>query len=167
MKLKFKPVRNEFIFEKIKHISEMENLKVNDECLNALIEISEGDARRTIMNLQNLRYLIKYKKDITKNDIIQMNGNVDRDQFKNLWSICSSGSIGQVKFLASKLCREGYVIKSIIKYLMDCVIDSDLNDKKKSKILIEICNTDRKLSEGCMEYSQLLNILLYTNIACA
>jgi replication factor C subunit 2/4 len=163
MKLKFKPIRNEFIFEKLKYISKQEKLDVSDDCLNALIEISEGDARRTIMNLQNLQYLIKYKKNITRNDIIQMNGNVDRDRFKNFWKICSTGTIQQTKLLATNLCREGFIIKSILKYLMDSVMESDLHEKVKAKILIELCETDRKLSEGCTEYNQLLNILLFTN----
>lgn len=164
MKLKFKPIRNEFIFQKIKYISEQENLDVSDDCLNTLIEISEGDARRTIMNLQNLQYMIKYNKNITPAHILQMNGSIDRSKFKNLWSICSGGTINQVRQLTINLSREGFVIKSILKYLMECIIESNLNDKIKGIILIELCGTDRKLSEGCYEYTQLLNIFLFTNV---
>jgi replication factor C subunit 2/4 len=164
MKLKFKPIRSEFIFKKIKYISLQEKLDVSDECLNTLIEISEGDARRTIMNLQNLQYLIKYKKNILPSDILQMTGSVDKEKFKNLWQICSSGNINQIRRLTINLIREGFVIKSILKYLMESIINSDLNDNIKSIILIELCDTDRKLSEGCSEYTQLLNILLFANI---
>lgn len=163
MKLKFKPIRSEFIFDKIKYISKMENMVVSDECLNALIEISEGDARRTIMNLQNLQYLLKYKKDLTRSDIIQMNGNIDRNRFSNFWKICSTGNIYQIQSLTNSLCREGYVIKSILKYLMDSIIESDISDNKKALALTELCKTDKKLSEGCSEDMQLLNILLFTN----
>jgi replication factor C subunit 2/4 len=163
MKLKFKPIRNDFIINLLKHISKNENLNVSNECLEAIIEISEGDARRSIMNLQNLEYLIKYKKNITRADIIQMNGNIDKDKFSYFWKVCSSGTIKQIKILTSNLCREGYVIKSIIKHLMNCVMENNINEKKKSKILIELCDTDRKLSEGCTESLQLLNILLFTN----
>ena len=141
----------------------MENMVVSDECLNALIEISEGDARRTIMNLQNLQYLLKYKKDLTRSDIIQMNGNIDRNRFSNFWKICSTGNIYQIQSLTNSLCREGYVIKSILKYLMDSIIESDISDKKKALALTELCKTDKKLSEGCSEDMQLLNILLFTN----
>jgi replication factor C subunit 2/4 len=165
MKLKFKPIRNKFIFDKLKFICTVENLNVSEDCLNALIEISEGDARRTIMNLQNLQYLIKYKKNISREDIIQMNGNIDKNKFKNFWIICSTGSIYQIKKLASDICREGFVIKSILKYLMDSVMESNLHEKTKANILLELCETDRKLSEGCTEYTQLLNILLFTNCA--
>jgi replication factor C subunit 2/4 len=163
MKLKFKPIRNEFLFDKLKYIAQNEKLDVSDECLEALIEISEGDARRTIMNLQNLQYLIRYKKNISRKDIIQMNGSIDRDKFKDFWKICSTGTIGQIKQLSSNLYREGYIIKSILKYLMNNIMESDINEKIKSKILLELCSTDRKLSEGCTESMQLLNILLYTN----
>jgi replication factor C subunit 2/4 len=163
MKLKFKSIRSEFILKKLKYIVDKENLNVSDECLEALIEISEGDARRTIMNLQNLQYLIKYNKNITKNDIIQMNGNIEKDKFKNFWKICSGGTINQIKTLSLDLCREGYVIKSIMKHLMKSVMESNTDEKTKSKILLELCDTDRKLSEGCTESLQLLNILLYTN----
>lgn len=163
MKLKFKSIRSEFILEKLKYICEKESLNVSDECLEALIEISEGDARRTIMNLQNLQYLIKYKKNITKSDIIQMNGNIEKDKFQKFWQICSTGSINQIKSLSFNLCREGYVIKSILKHLMISIMQSNIDDKIKSKILLELCDSDRKLSEGCTESLQLLNILLYTN----
>lgn len=163
MKLKFKPIRNEHILEKIKYISKMENLVVSDECLNTIIEISEGDARRTIMNLQNLQYLLKYKKNISRNDIIQMNGSVDRNRFSNFWSICKKGNIYDIKNLTYKLYREGYDIKSVLNYLLDCVITSDIAEKQKATILIELCKTDKQISEGCSEDIQLLNILFYAN----
>lgn len=166
MRLKFKPIKNEAILDKVKQISQQENLNISNDCLKTLIDMSEGDARRTIMNLQNLQYLIKYNPNITPKDILQMNGTVDKEQFANFWKICSSGSIESIKKLTTNLCREGFVIKSILKYLMDSIINSDIADNKKSVMLLELCKTDRKLSEGCDEYIQLLNILLYTRTIC-
>jgi replication factor C subunit 2/4 len=171
MKLKFKPINSEAIFKKIKTISNLENLNVSDDCLCALIKISEGDARRTIMNLQNLQYLMKYEPDITPNDIIKINGSVDVDKYNKLWRTCIYGTGDQVRSLAINLCREGFVVKSILKYLMDLIIncdhiaqiDSDDLDIVKSKVLLELCNTDGRLSDGCDEYLQLLNIFLFSN----
>jgi replication factor C subunit 2/4 len=166
MRLKFKPIKSEAILDKIKEISRLENLNISNDCLNTLIDMSGGDARRTIMNLQNLQYLMKYNPNITPKDILQMNGTIDKEQFANFWKICSSGSIESIKKLTTNLCREGFVIKSILKYLMDSIINSNIIDRKKSDILLELCKTDRKLSEGCDEYLQLLNILLYTRTIC-
>jgi replication factor C subunit 2/4 len=163
MKLKFKLIKKDSLLKKIKYIAEQENLKISDECFDVIIKIAEGDARRTIMYLQNLQYMLKYKPNLTPEDIYQMNGNVDIKKFNNMWNICSTGTIYKIKELAENLIREGFVIKSILKYLMESVLDSNISEQQKSQILIELCHTDRRLSEGCSEYLQLLNILLYTN----
>lgn len=162
---KFKPIKKESIFKKIKYIAEQENINVSDECLYAFIENSNGDGRRTIMGLQNLKYLIKYKKNITVEYINKMNGCLDYDDFKDFWEIVSKNKTNNgIKLLANKLHREGYIVKNILNYLMKCLIDDEnINDKIKSKILLELCNTDKKLSEGCSEYLQLFNILNFTN----
>jgi len=163
MRLKFKPIKTEAIFNKISHISKAEGLNVSDDCLYTLIDMAGGDARRIIMNLQNFQYLIKYNPNITPKDILSMNGNIDKVMFPNFWNTCSKGNIMQVKKMAVELHREGSSIKSILKFLMECVIESDIKDTTKSTILLELCKTDRRLAEGCDEYLQLLSILLFTN----
>jgi len=164
MPLKFKPIRNNKIFDKVKEISIQENLAVSDDCLHTLIDMSEGDARKTIMNLQNTQYLIKYKKNITSKDIIKMNGIVDNDIFGDFWNIISKGPAIRIKNLTSKFYREGCVVKSVLTYFMETILSSDLDEIKKVNILLELCNTaDKNLAEGCGEYIQLLNILMYAN----
>ena len=92
-----------------------------------------------------------------------MNVSVDRNRFSNYCSICKKGNIYDIKNLTYKLYREGYDIKSVLNYLLDCVITSDIEEKQKATILIELCKTDKQISEGCSEDIQLLNILFYTN----
>jgi replication factor C subunit 2/4 len=166
MKLKFKPIKSESIFKKIRYISQMENLNVSDECLNTIVSLSEGDARRTIMNLQNLQYLIRYKQVLTPKDIIETSGNIDTHKFLNLWNICKAGNIVQIKQLVSTIYREGYNIKSTMNYFLDCVLNSDEKDIVKSQILMQMCDVDKKFSEGCDEKLQLLNLMLYTRMIC-
>ena len=164
--LKFKAIRDEFILDKIRDISKTENLNISEECLATILDISEGDARAAIMNLQNVEYLIKYKKTIVPNDIYVMNGDIDRAKFSDFWAICSTGTIMQIRACINKLIREGYTIESIFKYLMDTVLQSKIPDKKKATILTEICNIDKKLADGCDEYIQLLHILTFINGTC-
>lgn len=165
MPLKFKPIRNIAIFDKIKYISQQEKLPISDDALQMLIDISDGDARRTIMFLQNTQYLIKYKNNmITQEDILEMNGSIDKNKFKNMLDICIHGNIYMIKELATNLNREGFDIKSVLKYFMEILLKSNIDDTIKGEIFIELCDVDRKLSEGCYEYTQLLNILLFANI---
>lgn len=167
MQFRFTPIEKKSIFTKLKHISQIEKINVSDECLNTIIKFSDGDVRQSIMNLQNIKYIIKYKEKnnelVTPNDIIELSGGINRDNFKNFWNICSNGSVYDVRKLTLNIRRQGYPIKEILNYLRECILKSDIDDIKKSEISLELCGTDKRLSEGSDEYVQLLNILLQTN----
>ena len=163
MKFRFKPIGDDAIIEKLKIISKSEKIYVDDKCFETIVQLSDGDVRRSIMTLQNLKYIIKYKNKITPNDIIQITGGVEKSQFKDFWKICSSGKVSDIRNLALKIKREGFPIRIILSHIQECIIQNKLDDIKKSKISLELCNTDRRLMEGSDEYIQILNILLYAN----
>ena len=163
-RLKFKPIKKEHIFKKVQYIAQSESVIISDECLNTLIDMSNNDARRVIMNLQNLQYIIKYKKNVSNDDILQMNGQIDTKKFGDILKICLNGNIDDIKKLTNDLCREGFTVKSILKHFMESVLNSTMSDKMKSIIFIELSNTDKKMSEGCNEYLQLLNIFMFVNV---
>jgi DNA polymerase III gamma/tau subunit len=162
MKFRFKPISKQCIIDKLKFIAKNENMDIDDTCINTLVEISEGDARMAIMSLQNLKYITNYKKNVTSEDIIKITGGIDKIEFKNFWKTCKK-SIYDVRKLAITINKNGYPIKAILAYLNECNINSDLSDIKKSKISIEICNTDRRLLGNADQYIQILNILIYIN----
>lgn len=163
MKFRFKPINKSEIIKKLKSISNLENIKISDECLNTVVDISNGDVRKSIMSLQNLKYIINYKKKIEPSDIIHITGTVKNYHFKNFWKKCITGSVSDIRNLALYIRRKGFPVKSFLTFLKNCIIKSELSDKKISLISIELSQTDRRLTEGANEYIQLLNILLYTN----
>jgi replication factor C subunit 2/4 len=54
-KFRFKPIEKEGIKKRLEFISNEENLKVTDETINQIIEVSEGDMRKAITFLQTSR----------------------------------------------------------------------------------------------------------------
>jgi len=161
--LRFNPIQDSSLFAKLKQIAEHENLNVSDECINTLVSISGGDARRGIMQLQKLQYIQKIVKNVTPRDIIKMNGDIIIDEFPNFWEICSKGSIQDVYNLNNTLCRCGYAINSILNLLMNSLLNNNIDERTKANIFIELSKTDMKLSRGCFEHLQLLNILVFVN----
>lgn len=161
---RFKPVNRDSIIEKLKSISIHENIKIDDKCITQIVDISDGDVRKSIMTLQNTKYIINCKNKITPKDIISITGNIYDDDFKSFWKKCTSGNITSLQILTKKIIRNGYPIKNILKFIQKCLLESKLNDKQKSKISLELAETDRKLSERSDEYLQLLNILVYINL---
>jgi replication factor C subunit 2/4 len=162
---RFKPIQKHEIFKKLTTIAKNESINIDDECINKIVDISEGDVRRSIMTLQNTKYIIKYAKTVTPRDIIKMTGGIDDTQLKNFWKICSTGSISDIRSLTLSIQRGGYQVKNILNLLQKSLLDDKkLSSEQKSKISMELCQTDKKLTEGSDEYLQILNILLYSNM---
>nr|URM62118.1 ATPase family [Mimivirus sp.] len=59
----FKKLDDECMIDKLKEISTKESMKLSDEILSTIIDVSNGDMRKAIMLLQNLKYLYSFKKE--------------------------------------------------------------------------------------------------------
>ena len=163
-KFRFKSVNRDSIFNKLKVISMNENINIDDDCLRKIVELSEGDVRKSIMTLQYAKYFIIHKLHIKPIDIIHMTGNIDESKFKNFLKKCINSDIIKLRIISLNIIRNAYSIKNILIFLQKCTLNSKLSDIKKSKISLELASTDKKLSERADEYLQLLNILVYINL---
>lgn len=163
MQIFFKPINNKAINLKLKSIALKEEVTISNKCIKTIVDLSEGDLRKAIMILQNAKYLIKYKKHVLSKDIIKMSGNIYEKDFGDFWNKCITFSITKLKQLVNKIIFNGYPVKNMLYFIQKTVLSSDITDKKKSLILLEIANIDKKLSENCDEYLQLLHIVVYIN----
>jgi replication factor C subunit 2/4 len=164
VKFRFKPVDINLSFYKLKYISQCEKIKLNDNCLMKIAEISEGDMRNAITTLQNTKYIKSKNNKITVNDILNATGCVSENTMEKIWKICISCSIAEVECLSNKICRKGYQINNIFNFIKTKIINSTfLTDKNKSILIIELCKINTRLFKSSDEYLQLLNILVLVN----
>ena len=64
VKYRFSPVSHDSQFQRLKYICQQENIKIeSDNVLHNLIEISEGDLRRSINTLQTCSSFVKVGGD--------------------------------------------------------------------------------------------------------
>lgn len=160
---RFKPLEKHAIIKRLNDIGKMENFDISNKCFDKIYEISDGDARKAIMILQNLKYIQKYKKNIVPDDILSISGGIELSVLDNFWEKCCIGNVAIVRKLALIILREGFSTESVMIYLNECVLNSKMSDVQKSKIMLELAETNRRLLEGSDEYIQILNILLYIN----
>jgi replication factor C subunit 2/4 len=160
---RFKPVNNTSILKRLKIIANNENLKITNDIINEITNLSDGDLRRAIMTLQNLKYILKYDKKITTTEIIKLTGGIDNNIIENIWNTCMNGTIQDVRMVTINICREGYQIKNVLNLIKNKLIECNLSDDKKSILALELCNVDKRLIESSDEYLQLLNILVLIN----
>lgn len=165
MKFRFRPLDPHAIIKRLKKIAQLENLIVSDECIETIVKLSEGDARRSIMCLQHLKYFVTFRNnELSPLDVVEMMGGIDSKLFQNVWKKCLKGSVIDVRNLTSYIHnRLGSPLSAVIIYLKDCVVYSNLRDNQKALISLELAKADKRLAEGADEYIQLLNLLLSIN----
>lgn len=189
----FKRLEHDTMCNKLKEISTKEDMKLSNNIIDALIDVSNGDMRKAIMMLQNLKYLYKnkelYKKsfadftetenkyikymtfnkyfssDVSINDIYKLACLLPLTLINKIIDI-AIGSTGYHSLckLAKNIIAIGYPIDNIIGQLNNCILErSDIDDVKKSKIFIASGTVLYRIKEGSNEYIQLLHMLSIIN----
>ncbi|KRX06747.1 P-loop containing nucleoside triphosphate hydrolase [Pseudocohnilembus persalinus] len=144
IKFRFKPISIDAQYNKLKLISDYEQLIYTDKALYSLIDISGGDLRKSVNYLQSASQL--YQKQINE-DII---------------SDISGGGIQEIQKEKTNILQLGYSPEQIISQLAETIVFVDssiINEVKKARILEKIANTDRALNEGADNELQLYNLL--------
>jgi replication factor C subunit 2/4 len=170
VKIRFKPIKKENIFRKLKQISNVEKISIGDDGLYSIADISNGDFRKSIILLQNLKYY--YANDnilFTKNDIYKICNFINDDIFMNyINKIKNNNNINCIIDITNEIISKGYVFNSILFKVIDYVINNnELEDSKKACILFEFSNIEKKINDGADELLQLICIFnQLKNIIC-
>jgi replication factor C subunit 2/4 len=162
VKFRFKPLSISVLNERLSKIAEFEKIKINSDCINRISEISDGDCRKGIMILQNCKYILKMKKNITIKDCDNLTGTTSKDDLENIWNLLIKSNIYEMNVFTKNILYENINLNDLLKFLKDKIIKSKINDKEKSKLIIELLNLNVKLMEKADEYLQLL--YLFTKI---
>lgn len=163
MKFRFKPVDCENMYKKLDEIAIKEKMNIMQPEIKIISEIAKGDVRKGIMILQNLKYVGKYKGEIKKDDIYKMTGQMSVDSVIPLWNMCHDNKMDLSEIIKkiNKFKKDAIPIMSILENLQKILIDSDLDDKKKSLISIQLSETETCIYGGADEYLQMIGIFSY------
>jgi replication factor C subunit 2/4 len=170
VKIRFKPIKKENIFTKLKQISNVEKISINDDGLYSIANISNGDFRKSIILLQNLKYYAANDNILfTKNDIYKICNFInDETLLTYINKIKDKNNIDCIIDITNEIVSKGYVFNSILFKVIDYVINNnELEDKKKATILFEFSNIEKKINDGADELIQLICIFnQIKNIVC-
>lgn len=161
MKFRFKPIKSELVYEKLHDISIKENIDIKPDIINTISHVVKGDLRKGIMILQNVKYYNQVSKNsVTVQDIYDLTGHVSIKTIEPVWNMLFNTENKYIKII-NEFTRNCVPISSVLLCLSDLNAASNLSDKQKALISIQISNTDKRLVDGGDEYLQLLNIISY------
>jgi replication factor C subunit 2/4 len=164
----FQPLSYDSMFKKLNTISKCENIKCSKSIIDTIINVSNGDMRKSIMILQNLNYTknMRSKNNIdtplSENDVMKIACHVDTNVCKKILTNVLNNDLISIKNMTKNIITQAISIDNLIIQLSKVIIEHDeLDDDKKSKIINYASETQKKLLEGGDEYLQLMSLMCY------
>lgn len=159
-KFRYKPLSSAAMGSRLMQICKEEEVDIDEETVEALINVSEGDMRKSITMLQSARRAVSKGEKLNVSHVVEVAGIVPPDLIQKLWLACRGNAFQLVQDVATTIIRQGYPVDQVLNQLAPVVIhDDQINDIHKAKICIRLAEADKKLLDGSSEYLQLMDIM--------
>lgn len=156
---RFKPLSKEAVAKRIKYIAGEEGLAMTEGGMQAIEYVAGGDMRKAINALQAAA-LIGDKVD--EETIYQITATAKPEEIRAFISKALSGDFaGARSMLDDLLLTKGLSGEDVIVQMHRAMLDMDLPDKKKVKLIDRIGEIDFRMTEGANERIQLEALLAY------
>jgi replication factor C subunit 2/4 len=153
---RFKPIKQNDIFNKLKDISQKENLIISNDFLNQIIKYSRGDLRKAINFLQKCQ---NQYGNILKQEILnEISGIIPIDKFNELIDaiICKNSKI--IDKVIMDLVNAGYSLVNQIIFFDTYIKNSDHASNIKSLLSLKLTEIDNNLLKGGDEYIEFMRL---------
>ncbi len=157
----FKALENDIIHERLLKIAKNENISIGKKEIITLTEISGGDMRQAIMNLQNINYFCSFSKHkISKDEIYKRLGYINDSDCNDMLNICLQNDLTKIVKLAKLIVESSYPVINILTQLNNLILTKEeFNDNTKCQVIISTNYNQKNLLRNGDEYLQLLGFL--------
>lgn len=154
---RFKPLSEDDIKKYIERIVKGEGLKLDNEAIKAIIDLSEGDLRKAA-NLVQSSAAVKGK--ITADVVYDISSQAKPQDVKEMLEFILKKDFKNArKKLHNLLLMQGLAGEDVIKEIHKQVFDLDISEESKIRMIELIGEYDFRLSEGGSELIQLEALL--------
>lgn len=139
---RFAPINNTDHYNKIKNVTELEQMNINDDALETVVELSEGDMRKSLNLLQSLHMIYVRKNDstqqhqITLNNIYKTIGFPSQEEKDKIITCLSNKSLSET-YQTLKLIQDDNslsnqdLVREMSNYFSKTFIDSHIQNRIK------------------------------------
>lgn len=160
VKIRFNTIDKDSIISRLEYISQKENLQIKDKTIyETLAEISNGDLRKGILILQNLKYF-KCDNNLTSEKIYSIYKYITKEELDiYIEKLKKNKNIKNVIEIVKDIQSKGYIISYLILKINNYLMDMKIEEKTKAIFIFTTSSIERKLNDGADEYIQLLNLI--------
>lgn len=121
-KFRFKPLGEDKIIERLKHICELEGVSIDEEAFKSIVNISGGDMRRAITTLQSCYRLKGAQHNIQVEDLLEMSGIIPETYLSEYLEVCRSGNYKNLEDFVRNIGYEAYSIGQMLEQFNEYVL---------------------------------------------
>jgi len=153
-KFDFRRISVEDIKNRLKEISQKENINIEDDAIEFIARHSAGGLRDALALLDQSTVLALDNKSITKKDIVTLLGSVDDEDLYNLASLIAekdpTNVISILKGIVDKGNNPAQIIKELIGYFRNLMLASVCKTTEEASKLLDISveNCERILTQS-------------------
>lgn len=154
--LSYPKLKDEQIGMRIKEIANLENIKINEEGINAIIFMSNGDMRNALNTLQavNARF-----REVNEQNVYKICDKPCSNEIIKVINSCIEKNINNAYEYVNQMILDGYTISDIVDTLIDSVKKYDMDFKLKEQFITEIGKIHMIMTMGLYTKNQLISLL--------
>ena len=154
---RFKPLDENEIKEIVNNIAKKEDLKINDDAVNALFKISEGDCRRLENLLQSCAAI---DKNINEDLVYSLVSAARPKEIKEVMELALSGDFLKSRDrLLDTMLKYGLSGLDTIKQMQKEIWGLNIQDEKKVYLVDKCGEIEFRIVEGSDEFVQIESFL--------
>jgi replication factor C subunit 2/4 len=159
---RFNEINTDNCIIKLTEVSNYEKLPITKEAIDTIADICQGDIRRGINILHNLKY--KKTDVIEKETVYEITSYVDEKEIEPLWKAALTNSISKIYKDTHTFANNGFPIYYVLRSLNRIITASnDLTDMQKAHMFICLSQCERRILSGSNELVQLCMFFVYLN----
>lgn len=154
--LSYPRLKDEQIGMRVREIASLENIKINEEGVNAIIFMSNGDMRNALNTLQtvNARF-----GEVNEQNVYKICDKPCSNEIIKVINSCIEKNINNAYEYVNQMILDGYTISDIVDTLIDSVKKYDMNFKLKEQFITEIGKIHMIMTMGLYTKNQLIGLL--------
>jgi len=150
---RFKNFSDSDIFEMVEKISKSEGLSPQKDGLDAIVELSSGDARAAINLLQSVS---STSPSFGKREVYDSSSKAKPEEISLMLNTALSGSFSEArKHMMRLLVNKGLSADLILKAVHKEIVSSKMDDRTKAELINIIGEIEFRVLEGATDVIQL------------
>ena len=154
---RFTQLKSEDIEKMIHHISKAEEMQLPKEAVDALIDVGEGDMRKTITLLQSAAL---YSKKITEKQVYGLAAKAKPKEISEIIEKAYAGEFAESrKMLEKVMVGYGMSGQDVLDQIYSEIVKMNIPDMAKVRLVDKVGEYNFRLSEGADERIQITALL--------